>query len=559
LAVLVYANALFNPFVYDDYRLILENTSVERLADWRGIVVHEMTRPVVNFSYALDYAIWGGRSPFGFHVTNVLIHAVNVALLFQLVLVLATDAASDSRLNSLSVSAGTTATAASVLFAVHPALTQAVGYVSARSELICTTFFLIAFLAARRALKGEGFLWWIATAVAWALSLASRETAATFPLVLCCYDSFTHPASARRGRRLLSLYVPLILLALGVALLRLTVLANLEHPGRVAIHWRYGLVELEVLGRYLLLMVMPVGQTIFHAIAPIQTLSQPRAILALMSAGAFVLLIIGVFRANRLAAFGLAWFALVVLPASLLVMLDRAEPMAEHRVYLASAGLFLSAGVAAAAIAASCRSISPTVLRQAQIVAILITTVLSIRTVSRNTVWSRPVALWLEAAEKAPDHWLPRLALGDVLHEEGRHEEAISVLRGAVSFRPEEGQAYAKLGRCLLEAGHLDEANSAFQTLLRLNAQSPAAYGGLGLLSLKTGQTAVARQYFLDVLDKDPESIAARQILASLEEAANPRESLRLCEEIRQLAPLTEGNDDCINRNRARLNDASPR
>jgi len=558
LAVLVYANALFNPFVYDDYRLILENTSVERLADWRGIVVHEMTRPVVNFSYALDYAIWGGRSPFGFHVTNVLIHAVNVALLFQLVLVLATDTASDSRLNSPSVSAGTAATAASVLFAVHPALTQAVGYVSARSELICTTCFLLAFLAGRRALKGEGFRWWISTAVAWALSLASRETAATFPLVLCCYDYFMHPASARLSRRL-SLYVPLILLALAVALLRLTVLANVEHPGSVAIHWRNGLVELEVFGRYLLLMVMPVGQTIFHAIAPIQALSQPRAILALMSAVGFVLLIVGVFRADRLAAFGLAWFALVLLPAALLVMLDRAEPMAEHRVYLASAGLFLSAGVAAAAIAASCRSISPTLIRQAQIVAVLIATVLSIRTVSRNTVWSHPVALWLEAAEKAPDHWLPRLALGDVLHEEGRHEEAISALRAAVSFRPEEAQAYAKLGRCLLEVGHLDEANRAFQTLLRLNAQSPAAYGGLGLLSLKTGQTAVARRYFLDVLDKDPQSIAARQILASLEEAANPRESLRLCEEIRQLAPLTEGNDDCISRNRARLNDASPR
>src|SRR5215831_5526839 len=128
LALFVYANALFNPFVYDDHRLILENTSIQHLADWRAIVVHDMTRPLVNFSYALDYAIWRGRSPFGFHFTNVLIHAANVVLLFQLGFALATDFASQAP--SRVASPLTVASAASVLFAVHPLLSQAVGYVS---------------------------------------------------------------------------------------------------------------------------------------------------------------------------------------------------------------------------------------------------------------------------------------------------------------------------------------------------------------------------------------------------------------------------------------------
>ncbi len=150
MALFVYANALFNPFVYDDHRLILENTSIQHLADWRAIVVHDMTRPLVNFSYALDYAIWGGRSPFGFHFTNVLIHAANVVLLFQLAFALATDLGSQAP--SRSTSPLTVAAATGVLFAVHPLLSQAVGYVSARSELLCTTFYLLALLSARRAL-----------------------------------------------------------------------------------------------------------------------------------------------------------------------------------------------------------------------------------------------------------------------------------------------------------------------------------------------------------------------------------------------------------------------
>src|SRR5262245_24959313 len=83
LAGAVYINALHNPFVYDDYRTILENGSIRALTDWRSIVLHEVTRPVANLSYAIDYAIWG-PAPFGFHVTSVMLHVLNVLLLFAI-------------------------------------------------------------------------------------------------------------------------------------------------------------------------------------------------------------------------------------------------------------------------------------------------------------------------------------------------------------------------------------------------------------------------------------------------------------------------------------------
>src|SRR4051794_14785771 len=79
LGALVYVNALHNPFVYDDHRTILDNASIRTLTDVRAIVLHEMTRVLVNVSYAIDRATWGS-APFGFHVTNVLLHIVNVLL-----------------------------------------------------------------------------------------------------------------------------------------------------------------------------------------------------------------------------------------------------------------------------------------------------------------------------------------------------------------------------------------------------------------------------------------------------------------------------------------------
>src|SRR4051812_39163751 len=66
----VYINSLTNPFVYDDYRLIVENGALRRPIDLWGVIWHDVMRPVVNLSYALDAAVWGIR-PLGFHVTNV--------------------------------------------------------------------------------------------------------------------------------------------------------------------------------------------------------------------------------------------------------------------------------------------------------------------------------------------------------------------------------------------------------------------------------------------------------------------------------------------------------
>src|SRR5262245_34696859 len=74
LVFAVYANALDNPFVYDDYDTVINNRSLVDPANVRFVLIYSPFRPVVNASYALDRALWGYR-PFGFHLTNVLLHA----------------------------------------------------------------------------------------------------------------------------------------------------------------------------------------------------------------------------------------------------------------------------------------------------------------------------------------------------------------------------------------------------------------------------------------------------------------------------------------------------
>ena len=92
LAGLVYLNALNNPFVYDDYRSILNNRSLTSRASITSVVLENVSRPLVSLSYVIDHAVWG-PAPFGYHVTSVLLHMLNVALLFLFTRGLALQAA----------------------------------------------------------------------------------------------------------------------------------------------------------------------------------------------------------------------------------------------------------------------------------------------------------------------------------------------------------------------------------------------------------------------------------------------------------------------------------
>ncbi len=142
LSVLLYASTLDNPFVYDDFRLIVENPAIQTLSDIRTVMVRDITRPLVNLTYISDTAVWGTR-PFGYHLTNVVLHALSVIAMFWVAFGAAEDwRATGGGRYGFSPSPRVVATATSLLVAAHPIMTQAVGYITGRSELLYGFFFL---------------------------------------------------------------------------------------------------------------------------------------------------------------------------------------------------------------------------------------------------------------------------------------------------------------------------------------------------------------------------------------------------------------------------------
>jgi tetratricopeptide (TPR) repeat protein len=550
LAVVVYLNALDNPFVYDDHRTVVENGSIRSL--WNSWVLrHEPYRPVVNVSYALDYAVWG-LAPRGFHLTSVLLHAVAVLGLFALTRRAVGDwYARDVRGAGAAGPPETVAFTTAALLAVHPVLTEAVGYVSGRAEVLCTVGVLGGLLLARRTLVGESGGWAALSLVPFGVGVAAKETAAIFPVLLVAYDRLLgggdRAAWTVRWRRL---HLPL--LALMVAGSAVRVAAHLAGSPPVP-PWRYFLIELGVVWRYLGLLVLPVGQSVVHAVSEPVSLATGRVLLA--GAG-LVLLGVATWRVRRrapLVALGVAWLFVALAPSSSVVPLG--EAMAEHRLYLAAAGAFLAAAAAVGQLTTWARRrdyLVSLLVRRAVLAGVL--TVLAAATVARNQVWVDPVRLWQDAAAKAPGVWLPPYALGDVLRLRGNCAAAVPEYREALRLAPDEPFVYPNLATCLMATGRLDEAEAVLVVALRLDPDLVRAHTNLGVLARLRGHPDAARGYFREALGRDPGNVFARQQLVALYEStfADSGEALRLCREIQALAPGTPGVDECIRRNAGR-------
>ena len=515
LAGIVYLNALDNPLVYDDHLVITENRSLQEPFNLAGLVLHDIARPVTNVSFAIDRVLWGPE-PFGFHLTNLLLHMMNVGLLFLLAWQVTRDRhirnTLQAPINPLVVSS-----CAALVFAVHPMLSEAVGYISGRSEVLCATWLLLALISARRWMLTNGHGWLLLAGGLWAAALLTKETAAMFPVAVLLYDRLLCPGiKAERRRRVIRLHLPLFGVAAAAVVVRLAIFMFIEHTDPITAHWQFLLVELDVFRQYVALLLIPRGQSIFHAVSPVSGILDPRVVAASGIVALSGCIAWRLRRVEGLVGFGLLWFLIMLVPSSALVVLDRGELMAEHRVYVASIGFFLVLGVAGGWIWSGLTSArNRRIVQSAGAVWLVL---LAGQTVVRNSIWADETVVWSEALQYAPDHWLPHLLLGEALQRDGRCGEAVSHFRTSIDRYPEESASYRKLGACLFELQRFNEAEVVFTELLAQEPGSIEGSNGLGALALSRRKPSVARRYFEQSLEHDPENAAASRGLAIIDE-----------------------------------------
>ncbi len=267
-AIASMAAALTGPFLFDDVALIHGNHQVHGLEYWQQWLAGTLWdtnydptqvrhargfwRPFVVTSYALDWW-WGGGAPFSFHVTNLIVHGVNAALLARLLRGWVKD--------------DTGAFFGALLFAVHPVQTEPVAWISGRTDSLCLLGMLLGALGFRRALAGARG-GWVQLAAGLAIAFGSKEVAVLFPVLAIIESWAQRPQRGAldwaTGKTLLRRVWPLLALSAGyVALHRSFVPSNPPHFGltpRNAVP-----VLLEAWGRYSALLAWPHDLTLGRA------------------------------------------------------------------------------------------------------------------------------------------------------------------------------------------------------------------------------------------------------------------------------------------------------
>jgi hypothetical protein len=248
IAVLAYYEALSYWFTGTDTIPLIETSRVSTLEGVLGIFAGPLMegsafteralfyRPVASLSYAIDYAIWG-LDPFGYHLTDLLLHATAAALVVVLLAeqfgVARPDGAGE--LEGRGVLALATAVIAGGLFAIHPLTAEVVPVPARRHDVLATLFMLASLWALARGLRtaqpGPKLGAFALSALAYALALGSKEIGALLgPLAITwvALDTYGHSGRLRETvRRTILAGIGYGALSIGYLALRFSLLGGI--------------------------------------------------------------------------------------------------------------------------------------------------------------------------------------------------------------------------------------------------------------------------------------------------------------------------------------------
>ena len=330
-AFLAYANSFQGVFVLDDIPDILQNPALRSLQTPVAAMFHGNRLPARALPYltfAVDHVLWG-TDPFGYHVTNLVIHIIAVIALFDLAQVTLTSPRVRGRFGGLAVPL---AAGIALLWAVHPLQTQSVTYVYQRIESLNGMFCLIALAAFARAAFSGWSRWWLAVSFAsTAAAMLCKENAIALPFLLVTYDWCYVAGDLRdirsRWRWYAAVAATWLLLALQIAAQAGSYGEFSERSHTVV---EYALTQPGVILRYITMTFWPFGQQI-HYDWPIAR--QPADWLPhlLVLAVPIVITLSGFWQRAPWSWLGVAFF-LALGPTSSFVPVK--SPIGEQRMYL---------------------------------------------------------------------------------------------------------------------------------------------------------------------------------------------------------------------------------
>jgi Tfp pilus assembly protein PilF len=526
---LAFLPALGNHFVeWDDNINIYDNPDFRGLG-WKQLRWMVTTRltghyiPVTWFTFGLDFTLWG-MNPFGYHLTNVLLHAANVALFFLIA----------QRLLRLTPHFDGCATrmgamVAALLFGLHPLRVESVAWVTERRDVLSGFFFLLTMLAYLDASRAERRRrrWLLAGAVAsYVLAMGSKSIVMVLPVVLFLLDVYPlrrlhgDPRrwfdATRRGIWLEKL--PFIALAVvggivsyrSVSLLSLSSFERYPWPARVAMG-AYNLVF------YLWKTPFPIALSPLYSLPRQLDPFTPRFVVSVAMVLAITVVLFAVRR--RWPAGLTAWMGYVVLiaPVCGLGLHQGPQLVTDRYSYLPSLALGLLAGGGAAWFTSAARrgTFRQTFVMLATGGMVLGFVGFGLLTWQQTQLWHDTGTLWRHALDLDPDCDICHTKIGVVLSNADQHALALPYFKRALALRPERVTPHRNIAHMLVKERRYAEALPHLRVVLARDPTDLKAFTLMGIVLINLEQADAALPHLRRALELRHADIVARTNLGA--------------------------------------------
>jgi protein O-mannosyl-transferase len=504
--------ALYNPVTRhgfincDDDRYITENPYIQSGLNWTTVrwALTSTTQggfwhPLTWMSHALDYQLFH-LNPVGHHFMSLLIHALNVVLLFLLL-----GKATGRWMCSLLVAA---------LFAVHPLNVESVSWAAERKNVLSTLFFLGAIGAYGWYSLTPNWKRYLAVAGLFVCGLASKPMVVTLPFVLLLLDYW--PLGRIRGwsdsvllkteqktpAALVIEKLPLI--ALSLAACAVTVIAQ-RAGGAVRSTGQFPLgVRLEnaaaAYGTYLWKLAWPTR------LAPLYP--HPGASLPAWKVFLSALVLLGIsaivvrWRNKRYLVVGWLWFLGILVPTIGIIQVGY-QAMADRFAYVPEIGIFVIVVWSAAALADQWKAGFSLRFVAGAIVLIALAAVTRVQL----AYWTDSLSLWTHTLAVTQNNFVAEDNMGGALVLLGRAQEAYPHFQAAAEINPGDPLSHANLGAYLQEHGRLNEAIEQYRTVIQLTDDAAllgSTYANLGAVYRNLGDDQQAKENYDQALQANP-------------------------------------------------------
>lgn len=469
LTLFAYLSSFTNPFIWDDEQFIQKNVYVQTFNIGKIFTTNTVAgagissnyyRPLTSLSFAIDTKVWG-QNPFGFHLTNLLLHVGAGIVLFLLLLHLGFG-----KLISFAISG---------IFLIHPVQVEAVTYINSRGDSQYAFFFFLSLLLFVLGLQVKRpHLWyWVGSIVFFVVSILSKETAiAGFSLFLAVVF-FQCMKTHKINNKALIASILITCCSFGYFLLRITLLnfqntlnfyntANIYATNVVVRLLTFG----KVLWTYIAILLFPYQLHMERSVSLVTTIFSPYVFASMLVLIGLVMLSYWEIKQQKTyqIALGSLFFVSFLIPVSGIIPVNGV--LYEHWLYIPLVGFFI---VLFRTIQIYLLKLPKLFGNREKIIGImLLCCIYSILTIQQNNIWSDPITFYTYTLSFAPGSARLHNNLAMSLENKNMPIEAVREYEKALQIDASYPQIYNNLGNIYISLKQYDKAEVNLRKALEL-------------------------------------------------------------------------------------------